>query len=81
MIHERCPRCGSPRVCEPYFISNWNGSQRTSCRDAWHMPSIQTEAAEALDFVAGVEALFSGDTAPPILTPDGMSRESTSGYP
>ena len=72
-----CPRCGSQNPAEAFAVAGWPHYQ---CRHAWHMPPAP-RGADAVAFVAEVDQLFSGDTAPPVMAPDGMSRESTAGYP
>lgn len=56
-----CPRCGSPRHCEPYRTRSPNGGMGNLCRHAWHMPALTVEAEEALEFVKAVDRQFSGE--------------------
>jgi len=80
MSQARCPRCSSPRRCEPYRVRGL--PFHYTCRDVWHMPSLQSDAEEALTIVAGLDSLVSGE---PLLSAETLDcdphRHATSEYP
>lgn len=81
-MRKTCPRCGSgirAMPC-PVFVAGKLGNY--TCRDAWHMPALSEEAESALETMAQVDVMFSGDMRVDAATLEyNPHRQSTAGYP